>query len=229
MNLKPIHFVLYEFALLADAGFSILEACDAILASHKDEPEVIALFNELKDNWMHPSDAFPLRMVKPFAERIDSDEDFLFMHAFVILGSMTSMMGPYLRRLAYLFLLKRRVTTKGPKLIDVEAARSVLADCMPDQRQAFEEKMRAWSDVPLWSGISNGDPSEAFSTAWMDSFRWGPFDTPSKALSYPDVRPLPMPTMGFAVRHCIQAGMLESLVVIDQAWEWYVDSYTEFD
>jgi hypothetical protein len=229
MNMRLIHFSLYEFALLVDAGFSIIEAYDAIILSHQDEPEVLALFHDLKEDWAADPDGFPFKMVKPFAERMDSGEDFLFARAFAELGSMTSMAGSYFKVLAYLFLLKRRVTSEGPEPIDVEAARSILGDCASDQKQLLEAKMRAWSDAPPWAGISDvADTPSVFPAAWMDSFHWGPFDGVSSAAPQPESVVPAMPSRDSLVRHLTAAGMLDELPPIDHAWEWYADSYAQF-
>ena len=210
MSLKPIHLALYECSLLSKASLSVLNFYDVMLSVHSDEPDVVSLFTDLKDDWADetPPPESSFKMVRPFTKRESLDEDFIFATEFAKLGAMTTMIDMYWGLMGIGFLLHMKLQKGSPTEHDVQLGKYLLNVFSPGE--PLEKILLSWSMDETWQHITERGMVD-FPEAW-----WGDFPTA-------EARPLPSEVE--LKQALTTSGTFERLGEIEQQWGQYVGAY----
>ena len=215
MNMRAIHFSILETSLLSNAAIPLQNAFDIIAEAHKDNPDVVSLFTDLKADWkMH--DPLPgesdWKLVTPFKKRESENPDFTVATGFVEISSVTTTIYPAWKELAYAFLIERKLATAAPNEIDIQTARYLLIAFKSGH--PVEKTMLTWSQDPSWQKIADRtNPVDQLPEGFFKNFG----DEP--------IAPAP-----FLIKEAIQksleeSGAVDELSEIQKEWDWYTASY----
>lgn len=211
MNLKNIHFAVYEASLLCGAWIPVETMFAIIKTAYADCPEVVELFSDLEKDWVTETPGEPYKMVMPFRKRENLHPDFKIATAFATVGAATAQVEIYWEQMALAFLLKRKIHASAPTEIDLRMAQYLLG--VFDKGTATESEFLSWSHDPLWFGISERAGSETMPEGWWESF----------GKSYGDGTPLR--TRAYIEKELVRVEDPDAIKAIDLKWDRYSRAY----
>ncbi len=216
MNMKSIHFAIFESSLLAKAAMPVTKMYDTMLAVHSGEPDVVSLFSDLKKDWSETDAQYQWKMVKPFIERIEQDRDFVFAAEFAKMGSISTLVAQTWGDMAICFLLKKKLDKRDASTNDVLLGRYLLKWFEPSDK-IVENELRTWSQNTAWQealGVRSEENEELppFPNAWWSEFQI-------------DFKPQELPSETTLKENLVRAGELDQLPEFHRAWGRYVTAH----